>query len=171
MGWFRKEKVDPGVEAVQRYSNAVYSEIEEAKKILCQVTVFDPRDRRHVKLAELIMSLTSHIPETRCADTRSLDWSDSKLGDFVIKVRRLDRVDWFSYGRQITFRDQLVLVWENSSETGEQYKMVRLGPWCHELFEIVRKIRQEIDLEVVESHRERSQKKAQFEATRFQPIN
>jgi len=170
MAWFTKTKSDSGIDDVRQYSNAVYAEIEEAQKLLSKTTVFDPRNRRHLRLAELIMSLTANIPETRCADTRSLEWSKSAYPPLEINNRRMDRLDWFSYAQRITYNGQLVFEWENGSDSGEHFKTVRLGSWCNELFEVVRKIRSEIEENALICERELAARKSEFEATRFQPL-
>ncbi len=171
MGLFSKRKSISGLDGVRLYTKSLVKQIEDDRKSLARIDGFDPKNGKHLTLARSLMELTSNLPETRRHDDRSLDWADSKRGNFNVRNRKIDRRDWFSHEQKIYYKDQLVLDWISNSDNGEEFRLVRLGSWCEELFALVLEIRQEIETEVEHADEELDRRKAEFENSRFKRLD
>jgi len=170
MGWFKKSKPTTWLEEVRQVTARVMEEIDEARKMLAKNEAFDPRNGRHLKLARTIMTLATNIPETRGADARSAGWSEAKYPPFTVSSWSGSLEGRFSHSQRIFYQGQLVFDWVSEAGWEEEFRVVRFGSWCYELFDIVRKVRREVEASALESQTETERRAAEFEANRFKPF-
>jgi hypothetical protein len=171
MALFKRLKPRTGLDDVLDYSAKLERDMQSSSKLIARLSEFDPRNRRHVALAYTLMDLTANFPDTRIGDSRSLDWNEALHPPFRLMYRRSERIDWFWYGHRIQYQGETVLDWENTSDTGEVFHVVRVGSWCSVLFDMIRQMRRDIEDQVRVSEAEFARQQANFEQTRFRRHN